>query len=248
MPVALLRFDRDKHLPRSQLPRVDAETGQRGFRPDLSVLALADGAVVGYVLAYVFEADTAATGVRATDFGQIGVLPAARGRGLAKATIAAALKAAAEGGCRRATLQVDSENVTGALGLYEGLFDDYFNTLADFYGLGEEEDYWGDDGYQWDEGDGGSYYGVGQSFEQEAESGNVNQSFNVSGGGDNSNQCVGIQGVANTGNVQNQIGVIQYGSAADDFEFEASGASITVSPNSFTSCDQRVNQAATASG
>jgi mycothiol synthase len=96
-------------------------TGQRGFRPDLSVLALADGAVVGYVLAYVFEADTAATGVRATDFGQIGVLPAARGRGLAKATIAAALKAAAEGGCRRATLQVDSENVTGALGLYEGL-------------------------------------------------------------------------------------------------------------------------------
>ena len=54
------------------------------------MLALADGAVVGYVLAYVFEADTAATGVRATDFGQIGVLPAARGRGLAKATIAAA--------------------------------------------------------------------------------------------------------------------------------------------------------------
>ena len=59
--------------------------------------------------------------MRATDFGQIGVLPAARGRGLAKATIAAALKAAAEGGCRRATLQVDIENVTGALGLYEGL-------------------------------------------------------------------------------------------------------------------------------
>jgi hypothetical protein len=130
--------------------------------------------------------------------------------------------------------------------LYEGLFDDYFNTLADFYGLGEEE-YWGDDD-QRDEGSYGSYYGVGQSFEQEAESGDVNQSFNVSNTGSNSNQCVGIQGVANTGNAQNQIGVIQYGSEADDFSFEDSGASITVSPNSFTSCDQRVNQAATASG
>ena len=127
--------------------------------------------------------------------------------------------------------------------LYEGLFDNYLNTLADFYGFDEEE-YWGDD-EQWDEG---SYYGVGQSFEQEAESGDVNQSFNVSNTGSNSNQCVGIQGVANTGNAQNQVGVIQYGSAAEDFEFEDSGASITVSPNSFTSCDQRVNQAATASG
>jgi hypothetical protein len=89
---------------------------------------------------------------------------------------------------------------------------------------------------------------VEQSFEQEAESGDVNQSFNVSNKGDNSNQCAGIQGVANTGNAQNQISVVQNGSTADDFSFENSGASITVSPNSFTSCDQEVNQAATATG
>jgi hypothetical protein len=138
---------------------------------------------------------------------------------------------------------------------YESLFDDYFNTLAGFYGFGEDEywgdEYWGDDYQwderQWDEGSYGSYYGVGQSFEQEAESGDVNQSFNVSGGGDNSNQCVGIQGVANTGNAQNQVGVIQYGSEAEDFEFEG-GSSITVSPSNSTSCDQRVNQAASAFG
>jgi mycothiol synthase len=96
-------------------------TGQRAFRPDLSVLAIADGAVVAYVLAYVHESDTAATGVRETHFGQIGVLPAARGHGLAKAMIAAALRAAAERDCQRAGLQVDSANVTGALGLYESL-------------------------------------------------------------------------------------------------------------------------------
>jgi mycothiol synthase len=96
-------------------------TGQRGFRPELSSLAVADGAVVAYSLGYVFEADTAANGYETVDLGQIGVLPSARGRGLARATIASVLRAAAERGFRNAALQVDSENVTGALGLYEGL-------------------------------------------------------------------------------------------------------------------------------
>jgi ribosomal protein S18 acetylase RimI-like enzyme len=96
-------------------------TGQRSFRPDLSVLAIADGGVLGYVLAYVYEADTAATGVRETHFGQIGVLPQARGRGIASALIAAALRAGVDGDCERAGLEVDSANVTGALRLYESL-------------------------------------------------------------------------------------------------------------------------------
>jgi mycothiol synthase len=96
-------------------------TGQRGFRPELSALAVADGAVVAYSLAYVFDADTAANGYETVDLGQIGVLPSARGRGLAKATIAMVLRAAAARGFRAAALQVDSENVTGALALYEGL-------------------------------------------------------------------------------------------------------------------------------
>ena len=96
-------------------------TGQRSFRPGLSVLAVEDGAVVGYALAYLFESDTRATGVPTTYLGQIGVLPAARGRGLAPATIAEALRVAAEHGCGRAALGVDSENGSGALRLYEGL-------------------------------------------------------------------------------------------------------------------------------
>jgi hypothetical protein len=49
---------------------------------------------------------------------------------------------------------------------------------------------------------------ITQDFEQEAESGDIDQSFDVSQTGDNSNQTVGIQGVANTGNAQNQIGVV----------------------------------------
>src|SRR5918996_3543838 len=89
---------------------------------------------------------------------------------------------------------------------------------------------------------------VSQESEQEAESGDLDQSFTVTSSGDNSNQCVGIQGVGNTGNAQNLTDVIQYGSEADDFEFEEVGSTIDVSPANTTTCDQQVNQAASASG
>jgi mycothiol synthase len=96
-------------------------TGQRAFRPDLSTLALVDGGVAAYALVYVYDSDTRATGVPDAHFGQIGTLPEHRGRGLASAAVTASLRAAAAGGCGRASLQVDSDNVTGALRLYEGL-------------------------------------------------------------------------------------------------------------------------------
>src|SRR5215210_4874285 len=104
------------------------------------------------------------------------------------------------------------------------------------------------DGDRFDDNDFDNGSGISQSNEQEADSGDVDQSFNVTGGGENSNQCVGVQGAANTGNAQNQIGVLQYGSEADDFEFEDVGSTITVSPTNTTSCTQQVNQAASASG
>ncbi len=87
---------------------------------------------------------------------------------------------------------------------------------------------------------------IGQETEQEGESGEISQDFSAAQEGDNSNQCVGIQGAANTGNSQNVIDLIQYGSEADDFEFEEVGSDIAVSPTNTTSCDQQVNQAASA--
>lgn len=96
-------------------------TGQRAFRPELSTLALVDGAVAAYALVYVYEADTRATGVRQAHFGQIGTLPGFRGRGLARAAITTSLRAAAGADCHTAGLEVDSENVTGAMRLYEAL-------------------------------------------------------------------------------------------------------------------------------
>jgi hypothetical protein len=95
---------------------------------------------------------------------------------------------------------------------------------------------------------GGDDPAITQDNEQDADSGDLNQSFNVTGGGDNSNQCVGGQVVGNTGNAQNQIGVIQYASEADDFDFEDVGSTITVNPTNTTDCTQSVNQAASATG
>jgi hypothetical protein len=87
-----------------------------------------------------------------------------------------------------------------------------------------------------------------QETEQEAESGDVDQSFDVSQTGDNSNQCVSTQGVANTGNTQNSVGLGLLGGDFDDLEIEDSGSSIEVSPTNTTDCTSEVNQAASASG
>ena len=106
-------------------------------------------------------------------------------------------------------------------------------------------DRWWDNRFDPFDFDDGFFFG---DNEQSAESGDVDQSFDVSGTGDNSNQSVGIQGVANTGNAQNQIGIGQFGSEADDFEIDDVGSSIEVSPTNRTSSDQEVNQAASAFG
>src|SRR5215207_5257925 len=87
-----------------------------------------------------------------------------------------------------------------------------------------------------------------QEVEQDAESGDIDQDFSVTGTGDNSNQCVGTQGVANTGNTQTVGSFDLLGGDFDDFDIDDSGADIEVDGSSDTSCDQQVNQAASASG
>jgi len=89
---------------------------------------------------------------------------------------------------------------------------------------------------------------VTQESEQEGEAADLDQTFEVTGGGDNSNQCVNIQGTGNTGNTQNLIDVIQYGAEeGGDFEFDEGGSTIDVSPENSSECTSEVNQAATAS-
>src|SRR5918993_2963889 len=84
--------------------------------------------------------------------------------------------------------------------------------------------------------------------EQEGESGEVDQSFDVSSSGGSANQCAEILAAAQSGNAQNIQELIQTDSDADDFEFEDGGSSIDVSPELTEACEQTINQAASAAG
>ena len=89
---------------------------------------------------------------------------------------------------------------------------------------------------------------IGQEASQEAESGEVDQSFESTSTGDNSNVCLAPSFVTNTGNAQNQISLVQDGSTAGDFEFDEVSTDITIGGTNETTCNQQVNQAASAGG
>lgn len=97
------------------------ESGHRNFRPDWSFL-VADGTqVAGYALSAAYEQDWPALGYPEGWTGKLGVRRPWRGRGLARALLAASMRAFADGGMRSAGLDVDSENLSGAVALYQGL-------------------------------------------------------------------------------------------------------------------------------
>ena len=85
---------------------------------------------------------------------------------------------------------------------------------------------------------------VTQEGEQEGDSGEVGQSFTVTGDGSNGSSCSGLSGGSQTGNSQGQTDLDQYASDAHQFEFDESGANVNFSSNSSTECKQAVNQAA----
>jgi hypothetical protein len=69
--------------------------------------------------------------------------------------------------------------------------------------------------------------------------------FSVTEPGDNASQCLNISPVANSGNAQNQIGGQPGGG---NVEFNDVNSRLDVSGGSTVTCDQPINQAATASG
>ena len=86
---------------------------------------------------------------------------------------------------------------------------------------------------------------VSQDNEQDVHSGASSQGIIIEGPGDNSNQCIGLQPISNTGSAVDQTDVLQYGSlggvGVDD------SGNLTISPSQSVTCDQRVDQAASAS-
>jgi len=95
--------------------------GSRTFRPDYSFVAYLDGKPAGLLLAHEYEAYNRAKSVRDLYIPQIGTRRMARRRGIASALVARALTAAKADGFDTATLDVDADSPTGAVGLYERL-------------------------------------------------------------------------------------------------------------------------------
>ncbi len=86
---------------------------------------------------------------------------------------------------------------------------------------------------------------VGQGFSQEdVESGDVEPTVEISNKGNNVNMCPVIHQSANSGNVQNEQGVVQYEVEVDDVGF--GGSSILFETESAGECTQTIEQAAAA--
>ena len=92
----------------------------RALRPGLSLLARDEsGAIAAYLQSSEYDAVAEATGVREAYVAKVGTSPEHRRRGLAGALLRLALERYQGDGFDRAALDVDSENPTGALGVYE---------------------------------------------------------------------------------------------------------------------------------
>ena len=96
--------------------------GMSVLRPDLSFVVTApNGEVAGFVLTEVDENDWEGQGFSSGYIELVGVPRAYRGLHIAPAMLAATLRAIQAAGLEKAVLDVDSENPSGALPLYQGV-------------------------------------------------------------------------------------------------------------------------------
>jgi ribosomal protein S18 acetylase RimI-like enzyme len=92
------------------------------FHEEVSYVALSpEGEVVGLLLTFVVEDDWKLQGYSSGYIGLVGVVREWRKKRIAPALLARAFEGYREAGYERAQLDVDAENPTGALGLYQGV-------------------------------------------------------------------------------------------------------------------------------
>jgi ribosomal protein S18 acetylase RimI-like enzyme len=94
-------------------------TGLGAFRPALSFLAYAGQEPLGIIMSQEYDAYTEATGIRDLHIPLIGTRRMGRKRGIASALLFRALAEASAAGFTTASLGVDADSPTGALGLYK---------------------------------------------------------------------------------------------------------------------------------
>ena len=92
-----------------------------GTRLDVSLMAFAGDELIGMSVNAYYPDDEELLGRRDGWIESIGVLSAWRGRGVASALIAGSLRAFVDAGFTHAALGVDTDNPTGAAGLYRRL-------------------------------------------------------------------------------------------------------------------------------
>jgi mycothiol synthase len=100
-------------------------TGHPSFRPDLTYLAVAEGLdrqeVIGLCLNRVMDERNRLDGVKEGWVQEVAVRRGWRGKGIATALLCASMQAFKVSGLHHAGLAVDTENLTGALRIYERL-------------------------------------------------------------------------------------------------------------------------------
>ena len=86
---------------------------------------------------------------------------------------------------------------------------------------------------------------VGQGFSERRDtSGTATPKVAISNKGNNANLCTALQQAAQTGQVLNEQGVVQYVSKADDLEL--AGSELGLTPSETAECTQQIQQAAAA--
>ena len=94
-------------------------TGSESFRGDLSFVIMAGDKVVGFSLNYLSPEENERNGIQEAWVGELAVRRPWRKRGFATALLNQSMHAFEAEGLDYATLGVDTENPTGALGVYE---------------------------------------------------------------------------------------------------------------------------------
>jgi mycothiol synthase len=90
-----------------------------GFRPQFSFLAYSDDQPVGLIISHEYEQPVETLGVRDLYIAVVATRAAARNRGVASALLNRVLTEALAAGFTSASLGVDADSMTGAVGLYE---------------------------------------------------------------------------------------------------------------------------------
>jgi ribosomal protein S18 acetylase RimI-like enzyme len=89
-----------------------------GFRPQFSFLAYRDGKPLGVIISHEYDQPTETAAVRDVYIAVVATRRAARNQGIASALLTWALTEAATAGFTTASLGVDADSMTGAVGLY----------------------------------------------------------------------------------------------------------------------------------